>query len=206
MPNPQLLTEETNPITLLQSALNRISDLERIAAASGGLSGGVGNGNLVYALGTPVAVTNTTTETDLFSYNVIGNTLGLVGALRVRAYLTQKQNVATNPTITFKIKFGATTILSIAEATWGAATANLWNIFYEFWIRNNGATNVQVAGGLYLKNPAVPLVASLGSPLSGAEDTTADKALALSVIHPTANANYITTLQAFEIYKISNLN
>ena len=75
---------------------------------------GVMPGNLARDLST-VTVTNTTTETSIFSFSIPANTLGPNRLLRVNIGGTYLNNSGGIRTLTIRLKYGATTVASFAR-------------------------------------------------------------------------------------------
>lgn len=93
---------------------------------------------------TAITVGNTTTETTLFSVSVSGGVLSTNNAIRVVVYLS---NFACNSSgsITFRLKYGGTTIATLVMATTGATTSNiaLNGVMMTGFVVANGGTSSQ---------------------------------------------------------------
>jgi len=151
-------------------------------------------------------VVNTTTETDLLNgdIDIPANALGPNGIALLFAEGDWLNNSGATPTITLKVKLGATTIWA---ATSGAipssgAARGFWSACIA--IQNAGATNSQLLVGSFSANQQGSSAASTGTGGwgsgnliiaeaamggSAAEDTTSLKNLALTVTWSAANAN-----------------
>lgn len=107
---------------------------------SGSVGGSAGGLDDLYTRGTNISVSNTTTETDIFSYTVPGGTLGSDKWLELRIPVRVVGDGSGGPSI--KVKYGATTILTTT-----AFTINGTTMYGEIvvWIRGDGATNAQLA-------------------------------------------------------------
>jgi hypothetical protein len=149
-------------------------------------AGGGGGSALLYSTGTRVDVTNTTTETTVLSYSVPGGTLGTDGALRITIQ-ARVVHVITG-TVTFRLKYGATTILTIAVppgVTVSDKSAAIW-----FLLCATGATNSQRASGRVDMQDANGAIFSRWNQEGVAtEDSTAAKTLALTVQWGAASAS-----------------
>lgn len=91
---------------------------------------------------TSVTFTNSTAENILFTINVPGGTLSTNSGLRVRFYLSDLDLANAADTITLKLKYGATTMVSIVSPTFGI---NNLKAVFEATIVAVGATNSQKA-------------------------------------------------------------
>lgn len=145
-------------------------------------------------------VSNTTTETQVYSFSVLGNTLGTNRALRITIFGDRLNNTGGVQNETIRIKFGATTI---ATATTGGTSASAtrapWKLVCNLFAFN-GATNTQKAFYEYAAgtSPGAGAIAGtdndssgglIGSHLSIAEDDTTAKTLAVTIQLGTASAN-----------------
>lgn len=176
-----------------------------------------------YRKNTPLAVNNTTTETDLLNGQItIGaSVMGPTALLRLTAWGDTLQNtggyLTTMPR--FKLKLGATTLIDTGAAVgspngwaWGTTRWG-WRLITEIF--NLSATSQEVHFRLDLMyalgNPLTSLAfvagvgtyANPGSTLNSAVaegfnaasvDTTVAEALAFTVINPTASTNMETKL------------
>lgn len=143
---------------------------------------------------TTTTVANTTSETDLYRKAVTGNTIGSGGALRLM--IAGDGNALGSGTSTFRLKFGATTLLSlVVQFNTGSAARNPWEI--EMTLFNAGATNAQRIEGSFRKSSSTgdAWVNNVGFSdttmgyATAAEDTTASKDVAVTVQHSVASAS-----------------
>jgi len=91
-----------------------------------------------------VSVSNTITETTIYSYTVSANELGtnkIVNGIIQGTYLN---NSGANRTVRVRVKYGATTILDKTSGNL-AANASTGNFQIQFYLANQNATNVQEA-------------------------------------------------------------
>lgn len=105
---------------------------------SNGATWGLVNGSCILAdYGSTVgAVTGTTAETTLFTYNLPANLLGLSGHLKMRMKLSHTSNVNGK---TMRVRVNGTAALGMGPAA-NTATSEMW-----FEMQNRGATNSQLA-------------------------------------------------------------
>ena len=142
------------------------------------------------------AVSNTTTETAVYSLSVPGNTLGTNRMLRFTGSGTLDQNNATTDTITWRLKYGAGTIASF---TWspGQLSGSSQQHIVEFWIQAWGATGSQIGafflarGSGFSGNAGVQGVSAVGSV---SVDSTLAQNLQFTVQFNAASANLTYTL------------
>lgn len=149
---------------------------------------------------TDVDVTNTTTETNMFTYTVPAGLLGTNRILRLSLLGTYVANSVT-PTMSFRVYYGAT--LMYADTIFGlGATAFLggWEFIFHLSARN--ATNVQELNARLLfgnRAACVTGIGDLGSSSSGAahpiegtaaEDSTTALDLRVTAQWSGANTTY----------------
>ncbi|SRR5580765_1260645 len=91
-------------------------------------------------------ITNTVTETDLYSILVPGNLLGTNGALRISLYGIYSANAGT-PSLTIKVYYGTTIMFQDATFTMAAVTFNgAWK--FELVLSAHNSVNVQEFTGV----------------------------------------------------------
>lgn len=156
-------------------------------------------------------VVNTVAETDLFDGELLltGNTLGIGGFVLLVAGGDYLNNSGAVQTIRLRLKLGATTIWDSGVSSSFAANAARRHWALMALIANTGATNSQMAMGIFHQGqPGTPTTGwgfiatqSDGTGFGGtaAEDTTADKALALTLVHSAANANLSMRLEKAQL-------
>jgi hypothetical protein len=152
-------------------------------------------------------VTNTASETDLFSYLVAANLLGTSNLIRLTIMGTYEAN-SGSPTMTIRIKYGATTIWQDVTGTLGAVvTKGGWSLF--LLLGNDGVlTNAQELTGLINTGARAAATTGFGDLTAGggvattiggtgAEDSTTPLTLKITVQWSAANTSYHwTTLNA----------
>jgi hypothetical protein len=145
-----------------------------------------------------IDVVNTVVETAIFTGSVPAGALGTDRMVRLTLYGDYLNNSAAGKTVTFRVKYGATTL-------WGDISPSLtgndplrrtWQI--ELALGAQGASNVQVLSGrAAMTSTGVGSVAGIGTLAgtptfdqlfygSAAEDSTAAKTLAVTVQHSAA--------------------
>lgn len=142
-----------------------------------------------------IDVANTVTETDLYSFSVVGGTLGTTGKLRFRIEGDWLTNVAG--TLTLRVKFGATTILTLSGIDVAdSATRRHW--IFDVDLSAKGATNAQTASGIFwigaaaasgVMNFSAGFEHGLGGHESIAEDSTSAKTFSVTAQWSTASAS-----------------
>jgi hypothetical protein len=141
----------------------------------------------VHVENSTITVTNTATETTLFTAapTIAANALGTSGWLRVYLWGTYANNTSTR-TLTFRVKFGGVTHIAEVIGT-PTAAAGTQAVRFEVDIINTGATNTQLVMthwvGLKPGDSADfdHSVAIANSRATGAIDTTANQTLDITV-------------------------
>lgn len=142
---------------------------------------------------TSVTVSNTVTETTIYSYSVPANTLGTNKVLRFTVNGTYTNQTGVNRTITVRVKYGATTILTKTSGSIGSAVGT-----GSFNIEGNiseqaGSTSTQ-GGYMYCS-----FESGNGTSVDWTdrgninEDSTAIKTLSVTVQHSVASASLSLT-------------
>lgn len=144
-------------------------------------------------------VTNTTTETGLYSLSVPGGLLGTDRALRLTVFGRYLNNSGLNATFTLRVKYGGTTYYQgITPAL--ATNASRRPCKFEVWLSANNATNSQRVWGQFAVGNVTATTTGEGAFSAGdqvamtwagnaAIDSTAAQTFALTLEHSTANAN-----------------
>jgi len=167
------ITLPSDPTVALQAATKQYVDAQ---------------GRLLDKTHTQVAADNTVVETTLYTFNVLANTIGTNGVLRLKIFgQRSNNNVANNPTI--RVKLGATTLITVALDA-NDTVGVLRGTWLEVLLSNAGATNSQKA--IAVSQVGAATIANFSDWVeygTAAEDTTADKTLVVTVQWATANAN-----------------
>lgn len=126
------------------------------SAQASGLKYGAGGISVLDRVTADTTVTNTVTETTIYTKSIPGGTLGTNVKLRlhIRLKLTGPTDILISDSILFRFKYGATTLFTSAsflvhETDLSSSFGNLSN---EPWVLNfdlagDGATNAQLAYG-----------------------------------------------------------
>lgn len=141
------------------------------------------------------SVTNTVTETTVFTHTVQGGTLGTTHVLRFVAFGTYTNNTGANRTVTFRVKYDTTTMYAHASGNLAtSASARGWGI--EGYIAANNSTNSQdsffrsTIGAVTTVDgngeAAAETFVATGFALSS-EDSTGDLAVTLTIEHSNAD-------------------
>ena len=139
------------------------------------------------------------TERTLYSFSVPGGTLSNKYTLRLVLTGTILNNTGSSDSTTFKIKYGATTLYAASHSLGASANRRSWRIEVE--LTGFNATNVQELAGVFaigtitvattgtggLAATAATVVPITGA--AGAEDSTADKTLAVTSQFTASSAN-----------------
>lgn len=156
-----------------------------------------------------VDVTNTVSETSLYSATITGNDLGSNGFLTVTLMGDYLYNNSASDTVRLRFKFGGTTHMNDTVAFASSDLANLrrpWKIVYTIW--NAGAANSQwmsaelgysgleVGGAGTPSNPSAGIgqfgvggFSMLGISSAAAIDTTAAQTVEITAQWSAASAN-----------------
>lgn len=190
-------------------------------AAAGGATGVVVKDTVTAT----TTVTNTTTETTVYT-STRTNELSTTGRYRLTLLGTIKDTTSDTTTRTFTIrcKFGATTLATVVVTTatnytdsacppvaHGASIGGPVGCFIQFDLAATGATNTQFGLGQYAGPYMSAAVGTSGGAMlvqnifgetasgTAAEDSTAAKAVAVSVQWNNANANRTFTMNAAKL-------
>ena len=155
------------------------SDDQVLTADSGettGLKWATSGTGKVYCDGATVNVTNTSTETTIYSFTLPGNSLSTNNALAGRIYLIDIGNSSgSTRTLTYRLKYGATTLATITHDSTNGTNKDG---YLDFEIFANAATNAQRAHLVYrASNKSVVILIDtfgLQGTGTGAEDSTGD--------------------------------
>ena len=140
--------------------------------------------NLVESL-----IVNTSEEQDLYSYNVVGGTLGTKAVIMVIMDHFFLNNSGSTFTLTFRVRFGSEVAASVADsitsnAAWRWARAVLL-------LKANGLTNSQLVRFGNSAETTDTVVATFG------RDSTVDQLLRITAQWSAAHANaqFMTTMR-----------
>ncbi|MGH7178748.1 MAG: hypothetical protein ACREJC_15325, partial [Tepidisphaeraceae bacterium] len=150
------------------------------------MSGGSGGGasefeSILDVSRTETLISNTATETDIYSITVPANTLGTTKAIQMDVTALMLNNTGGNITLQFRIYFGTSSLTSVVD-TVGTSTA--WReCRMRYVLRADGATNDQRA---YFQTPFEVTDAIVGD---FAIDSTVGRTMKITVDFDTASAN-----------------
>lgn len=211
-----LLTAKGDLLTRTSSALAALSvgSNNQILIADSNQTKGVKWGNGMVTLNTTateVTINSTTTETDLYSFAVIGNSIGSVGGLYFLITFVLTNNQAANG-IVYRLKFGGTTIVSFDSTSNVTISANARTCTLEAWMINS-ATNAQQWGGrltihgtgsqgtLYGTNGATQEVYFATIRNNSAVDTTSNQTFSFTHQASSNSVNLQTTIELASLFK-----
>lgn len=198
--------QNINTNKLLGRSTASSGDVEEVAIGSGlSLSGGTlsttgASGPSIYdRKASATLVSNTTTETSVYSKTITGNDLGANGGLRLTLTGTLLNNTGSDQNIQLRLKFGSKTI-TVSFSTRIATNGAKHNVQIKVWLMNLGAANSQAYGGdiligYYDDNNGFDTAGAVKSMLIGsiydssAIDTTTSQTLEVTAQFGTANAN-----------------
>ena len=134
---------------------------------------------------------NTTTETTLYTYSVSGGTLSTSNTLRLtlRGKFT---NQDSGSTMTLRIKYGATTLASLAIFDGATGPLN-WKLDIE--LSGDAATNAQIVHAVGVLDATTPPPEETATGWSGTSSSNVAIKRGTSVIDSTAAQNVVVTGQ-----------
>lgn len=152
-------------------------------------------------------VTNTTTETTVYSFSIVGGTLGSTKALRLTLIGDYLNDSGSSRDLTLRVKLGATTVFAGVPTASLTTSATRRPVRLMCEISALNATNAQVAAGSMFVGNNIGVsgtggVAASGGDLLGvatgiAEDSTGTLAIAVTAQHSFADAT--TTFRAHTV-------
>lgn len=158
-------------------------------------------------------IVNSTTETNLWSYNILANTLGTAKLLRVKICADYLNTSGGNATVRIKIIYGTTTMYNDLGPT-SATDASRRVVLIDFLFFARSANNSQGCGGsifISLPGNATTGIGDLAddelasdTPFrsnNASEDSTVDKVLKVTVTHSVQDAN----ISIRRIYAVTEL-
>ena len=142
-------------------------------------------------------LSNTTTETTVFSATIKAGQLALDRSVRVQ-YNGSITSLLLPPTITVRVKFGGTTLTVLSGiALLASATAKPFSI--DVFIANRGAANSQYLLATVTNPGAIALLTGLAvmeqASATAAIDTTVDQTLSITVQFGSAVSSTSLTTQ-----------
>lgn len=132
-------------------------------------------------------VQNTAVETTIYSATIKANTLGANGVLAVELGGDVQNNSGGAINLTFRVKLGGTTILTMRVAI--SSFSGTGGYYIRARLGNSAATNVQRAFGLVVAAKSGGFSDSMADYNTGAQDTTADKDLTITAQWASAAAS-----------------
>lgn len=161
-----------------------------VLAVPAGSGAGVATINYVKALTSDqssTAVTNTVAETTIYTYSVAGGVLSTDKGIHFVVKGTYQNNSGGNKTLTFRVKYGATTICARASGNIGThASAGVF--FLEGYILARGATNSQYGFMRCSLETGANATVEWSDRGSASEDSTGALDLVVTVQHSAASA------------------
>lgn len=154
---------------------------------------------------TNVDVNTSAAETTWASWVIPANTLKTNQAIHVVIIFDFLKNTGGAETVTLRIKYGATTMFADASASITNNAARR-DGRCEFWLSGDAATNIQLLRGYWVTGAPTAATSGTGDFAgnlgnsganwggSAAEDSTADKTLAVTIQHSGASANLSSRL------------
>lgn len=138
-----------------------------------------GSDPLLYRSATAITVSNTVAETAILSYSLPGNTLGTEksAAVTLRGYIL---NTGGTPTVTFKIKYGATTLYQDVTPALVDNSTRLMPFTISLDLFAVGSASVQEANGYVLAGT------SATNPTTGSGRINTDEGTVMGTIRGTA--------------------
>ena len=164
---------------------------------------------------TDVVIASSTTETTLVTQSITGGILSTNNAIRSRLYFTALNVSGTSNSVTFRLKYGATTLISKAlstNGTFGAATN--YSGFIDILLLATGATGTQEGMMMVNFSPNTGIGNAAGTPTgiaasistsvgTSTEDSTAAKTFAVTAQFSNNGASDNLTMTQGIIEKVS---
>lgn len=159
-------------------------------AASTPVFNGSGLTNIPKRLGTTTTdftLISSTTETNIFSQSISGGVLSTSNYIRAIFYVQSIKTASTASSCTFRVKYGATTLISDGSFNGGGASGSIWSGRFEVVLAGAGTTSSQNAVLSYNWSPGYlgngnVVAANFSNTTQGtsAEDSTAAKTFTVS--------------------------
>lgn len=189
----------------VESYLDSVGGLEREHRVGlAGLFSDAAYPRVLYTSDATLNISNTATETTLFSDYVPAATLQSGRAVRLRIYGTLLNNSGANRTINLRVVFGGTDVFNdVSGAYAAAATRYPW--YFEVTIPSRVTVAFQSAFGIFWMGPASAAASGIGDFGAGATffvpfandslaiDAQIQQALSVLWTHSAANANLTCT-------------
>lgn len=167
---------------------------------------GAGNGwvlggsaiQIVNKTAADTTVSNTASETDLFSYSVPGGTLSTANMVRlvIFAKASSRNGSGTNDNLTLRFKYGATTLITETYTDFGDDNATTdKGMYFVLDLAGDNATGAQIANLISWGSPQSAMSAATGGRGTATEDSTAAKTLAVSAQWGSASTSNSVTMQ-----------
>lgn len=181
------------------------------ACASGG-GGGSSSSTTLDRTTTAVTVTNSTTETTIYTYTIPGGTVDANGELRLTLLNEYLNNSGANRSLTIKVKLGGATVMEDTTGNIGASALNRI-INLEVRVSALGATNSQkvalfgvipaASGAVGTVTTGTGMATTIITSLNWSsgltaltQDMTASAVLEVTVTHPSTTATQTWTTYA----------
>lgn len=142
---------------------------------------------------TATEISNTVGESTLYTFTVPASTTGTTGILRFKAYGDYLNSTGSPATLTFRLKFGGTTIITWTDSPAVNAARRSWEIEALMSSVDSAASQVWrgklLIGGIDTAGtPAAPTLGQNGNNTSTV-NTASDQAFTLTVQHGTVSTN-----------------
>lgn len=136
-----------------------------------------------------VTVTNTTTETSIFSFSVPGGLLGTNRMLRVNILGTYRNSSAGAANLTIRLKYGATTVATNFQTSQNSPTVTTGYEFNLYLVGDDSTTAQKGSFGWHMGDSIVNGSYACTGYGVAAEDSTGALTLDVTWQHSVANAN-----------------
>jgi hypothetical protein len=160
--------------------------------------GGIGNTQLandtiLYVSTTETALYNSTTETIMWTFTLPANSLSTANMVEMSGFFQIDNQSGTTQTLTMQLYYGATLIGTLTTGNL-SNSSNLSLVKVSAVLKGDGATNSQ-EGHLHIDIGGRSLSYDLSG--SAAEDSTANKTVAIKITLGAAHANYGFMTESF---------
>lgn len=148
-------------------------------------------------------VNTTTSETTLFTSNIVGGDLGTARGARLTLIGFINQNTGSDKTFQFRLKFGATTLHDYTYTAVSNSSSRLLRIIFEVY--NDGTNGAQIShaeisiGAASAGTSGISTKTEVANYNASSENTAVDKTLVVTVQHNDVGCQTLNKYSFVEI-------